>query len=91
MLSPKLFNKYLEHALLSSPALASAVARGDIIAYADDIVILSKSKAMMERILDALEALQDSHGLSINKKKTVFISNKKEYRDLHEIRGIMRV
>jgi hypothetical protein len=39
------------------------MARGDIIAYADDIVLLSKSKAMMERILEAFENLKDTHGL----------------------------
>ena len=41
VLSPLLFNKYLNQALRSSHVLSSALSRGDLIAYADDIVILT--------------------------------------------------
>ena len=43
---------------------------------------------MMETILTELERLEDTYGLKINKKKTVFLSNKKEYDSIQEIRGI---
>ena len=78
VLSPLLFNKYLDQALQSSPVFSSALSRGDLIAYADDIVILTQSIAMMETILTELENLEEAFGLKINKKKTVFLSNKKE-------------
>ena len=45
----------------------------------------------METILSELEMLQGTYGKKINKKKTVFISNKKEYDSIQEIRGIERV
>ena len=43
---------------------------------------------MMETILTELENLEEAFGLKINKKKTVFLSNKKEYDSIQEIRGI---
>ena len=45
---------------------------------------------MMETILTELENLEEAFGLKINKKKTVFLSNKKEYDSIQEIRGIKR-
>ena len=46
---------------------------------------------MMETILTELENLEEAFGLKINKKKTVFLSNKKEYDSIQEILGIRRV
>ena len=66
------------------------MARGDLIAYADDIVVLSQNLAMMETILAAMEDLEKTFGLKLNKKKTVFLSKKKDYEHIDEIRGIRR-
>ena len=46
---------------------------------------------MMKTILTELERQEETYRLKINKKKTVFLSNKKEYDSIQEIRGIQRV
>ena len=47
VLSPMLFNIYLEEALGTTQKLREMVNRGDLLAFADDILILSNSKAEM--------------------------------------------
>ena len=47
VLSPMLFNIYLEEALGTTQKLREMVYRGDRLVYADDLLILSNSKAEM--------------------------------------------
>ena len=47
VLSPMLFNVYLEEALGSTSKLREMVLRGDLLAFADDMLILTNSKAEM--------------------------------------------
>ena len=44
VLSPVLFNVYLEDALDSSNILRSIMKRGDLLAFADDMLIMSNNK-----------------------------------------------
>jgi hypothetical protein len=48
VMSPMLFNVYLEEALNTSPKLREAKQRGDLLAFADDMLLLTNSKAQME-------------------------------------------
>ena len=45
VLSPMLFNVYLEEALNSSKKLSEMRKRGDLLAFADDMLILTNCKA----------------------------------------------
>ena len=47
VLSPMLFNIYLEEALGTTQKLKEMVNRGDLLAFADDMLILTNSKAEM--------------------------------------------
>ena len=47
VLSPMLFNVYLEEALAQSQKLRDMVSRGDLLAFVDDMLILTNSKEEM--------------------------------------------
>ena len=48
VLSPVLFNVYLEEALKSSIKLEELRRRGDLLAFADDMLVISNSKPEIE-------------------------------------------
>ena len=48
MLSPVLFNVYFEEAIMSSKKLDEIRSRGDLLAFADDMLVMSKSEAEVE-------------------------------------------
>ena len=48
ILSPVLFNHYLEEALKSSRKLEDMRRRGDLLAFADDILVMSNSQQEIE-------------------------------------------
>ena len=43
VLSPVLFNVYLEEAIISSKKLDEVRSRGDLLAFADDMLVMSNS------------------------------------------------
>ena len=51
VLSPMLFNVYLEEALGTTSKLREMVNRGDLLAFADDMLILTNSKAEMTQAI----------------------------------------
>jgi RNA-directed DNA polymerase len=51
VLSPMLFNVYLEEALGTTDKLKEMVRRGDLLAFADDMLILTNSKAEMTQAI----------------------------------------
>ena len=55
ILSPVLFNVYLEEALGTTSKLREMVNRGDLLAFADDMLILTNSKAEMTQAIQELE------------------------------------
>ena len=54
ILSPVLFNVYLEEALKSSDKLESVRKRGDLLAFADDMLVMSNSVSDLSDTIEAL-------------------------------------
>jgi hypothetical protein len=57
ILSPVLFNVYLEEALKSSKKLEEVRSRGDLLAFADDMLVMSNNQREVEQIIGELTAL----------------------------------
>ena len=55
VLAPYLFNIYLDEAISSSKFLSDLVGREDLIAYADDISIFTKSDSEIKQVITAFE------------------------------------
>jgi len=70
ILSPVLFNLYLE--------------RGDLLAFADDMLVMSNNKNELSKIIDELESLKEQWNLRLNKKKSEILTKEK----LDEINGV---
>ena len=51
VLSPRVFNVYLEEALVTTSKLREMVNTGDLLAFADDMLILTNSKAEMTQAI----------------------------------------
>jgi hypothetical protein len=58
VLSPVLFNIYLEEALKSSAKLEAVRKRGDLLAFADDMLVMTNNQSEMTMIINELTALQ---------------------------------
>ena len=84
ILSPVLFNVYLEEALKSSRKLEEVRKRGDLLAFADDMLIMSNNQHEVEMIIDELTTLQDNWNLRLNKKKSEILTGE----NLPEIGGV---
>jgi hypothetical protein len=52
VLSPVLFNVYLEEAIRSSNKLEEVRRRGDLLAFADDMLVMTNSKLELEQIIN---------------------------------------
>ena len=74
VLSPVLFNVYLEEAIRSSTKLDGVRSRGDLLAFADDMLVMSNSQAEIEQIINELTALQVKWNLKLNKKKSEILT-----------------
>ena len=57
ILSPMLLNVYLEEALKSSKKLEEVRSRGDLLAFADDMLVMSNNQHEVEQIIGELIAL----------------------------------
>ena len=69
VLSPMLFNVYFEEALGTTSKLREMVKRGDLLAFADDMLILTNSKAEMIQAIQELDNLSGMWNLKLNKAK----------------------
>ena len=58
VLSPVLFNVYIEEAINSSAKLEEVRKRGDLLAFADDMLVMSNSLHEIEGIINEFTALQ---------------------------------
>jgi len=58
LLSPVLFNVYLEEAINSSAKFEEVRKRGDLLAFADDMLVMSNSLHEIEGIINEFTALQ---------------------------------
>ena len=65
-----LFNVYLEEALGTTSKLRKMVNRGDLLAFADDMLILTNSKAEMTQAIQELDNLNGVWNLRLNKAKS---------------------
>ena len=52
-----LFNVYLEEAIKSSQKLENVRARGDLLAFADDMLVMTNSKGELSFVIDELDKL----------------------------------
>jgi hypothetical protein len=57
VLSPVLFNVYLEEAIKSSEKLEEVRRRGDLLAFADDMLVMTNSKPELEQIISEFSSL----------------------------------
>ena len=78
VLSPVLFNVYLEEALDSSNILQRMRKRGDLLAFADDMLIMSNQKSEIEEAVNGMASLQMKYNLRLNKKKSEILTSQKE-------------
>jgi retron-type reverse transcriptase len=78
VLSPVLFNVYLEEALNSSELLQGMRRRGDLLAFADDMLVMSSQKGEIEQAITELTSLQLKYNLRLNKKKSEILTAEKE-------------
>ena len=77
VLSPVLFNVYLEEALKSSNKLEEVRRRGDLLAFADDMLVMSNSQSEIEMIINELATLNVRWNLRLNKKKSEILTGEK--------------
>ena len=84
ILSPVLFNVYLEQALKSSKKLEELRRRGDLMAFADDMLVMSNSQPEVEQVVNELTKLSNDWNLRLNKRKSEILTSE----DLPEIGGI---
>jgi hypothetical protein len=90
VLSPVLFNVYLEEAIRSSNKLEEVRRRGDLLAFADDMLVMTNSKAELENIISEFAALQIEWNLKLNKKKSEILTQE-EGEDIGGIRCVKAV
>ena len=84
VLSPVLFNVYLEEALKSSNKLEEMRRRGDLLAFADDMLVMSNSQSEIEMVINELAILNVRWNLRLNKKKSEILTGER----LAEIGGV---
>ena len=75
ILSPVLFNVYLEEALKSSRKLEDLRRRGDLLAFADDMLVMSNSQRDIEMVVEELATLNTNWNLRLNKKKSEILTD----------------
>ena len=74
VLSPVLFNVYLEEALKSSQKLEEVRKRGDLLAFADDMLVMTNNQSELTMIIDELGKLQLQWNLRLNKRKSEILT-----------------
>jgi len=75
---------YLEEALKSSEKLEQVRRRGDLLAFADDMLVMSNNVAELTEIIEALAQLNTKWNLRLNKKKSEILTRVK----LEEVSGV---
>jgi len=79
VLSPVLFNVYLEEPLGSSELLRKVRSRGDLLAFADCMFIMSNEREEIERTVDELACFYMNFNLRLNiKKSDIFLADRVE-------------
>jgi hypothetical protein len=86
-LSPLLFNKYLEETMKKSALLQRLIGRGDLIAYADDLLVLANDGQELKLAIEEIKKLEPL-GVHINIKKTQIMTNRQDMGETTEIKGV---
>jgi hypothetical protein len=89
VLSPLLFNLYLEEALKTKELLWQAASSNRLLAYADDLVLQGKDLEEIEQLVDELESLDKDWNLTVNHSKSEVLAVNEA--DTKIIRGIKQV
>ena len=84
MLSPVLFNVYLEEALKSSTKLEAVRKRRDLLTFADDMLIMTNNQNELVMVIEELTALQQRWNFRLNKKNSEILTKE----DVQEVGGI---
>ena len=84
VLSPMLFNVYLEEALGTTEKLREMVNRGDLLAFTDDMLIMTNSKAELAQAIQELNNLSGLWNLKLNKDKSQVLTED----NIHDVAGI---
>ena len=84
VLSPMLFNIYLEEALGHTTKLREMIRRGDLLAFADDILILTKLRPELVKTIEELDGLGREWNLRLNKTKSQVLTDER----VEEIAGV---
>ena len=90
VLSPMLFNVYLEEAIKSSRTLEDLRSRGDLLAFADDMLVCSNSQAEIAQAIKEIEAWRGPFNLKINKNKSEVLTNEKT-ADINGVKCVKQV
>lgn len=87
VLSPHLFNIYMEHALMKNETLKKLIQKEQLVCFADDVLITSNSKEEASQAIKAFDSLK-SFGLELNKNKSKIMEGPKELKEMTEFEGI---
>ncbi len=90
VISPFLFNFYLEKALMSQAKLREAITEGLLIAFADDLMLSPINAGAAVNMIVAMEALEAEFGLKLNKDKTVILSDRDDMKHVTALAGVKK-
>ena len=80
VLSPVLFNVYLEDALDSSNILQRMRKRGDLLAFGNDMLIMRNQKSEIEEAINGMASLQMKYNLRLTKRSRKYSPRRKNRR-----------
>lgn len=86
VLSPLIFNLYLDNLIEQNPFLKDLATQGKLLAYADDMLLILDSKDETEKAIQNLHQLSD-FGLQLNTWKTQIMTYNQELAVCSEING----
>jgi retron-type reverse transcriptase len=87
VLSPLLFNFYLDIALKSNQVLFDAILDEKLMAFADDIVLTFQSEIELKWLSNAMNSLSIKYGLHLHPKKSQFIYSGKTFKKIKQVNG----
>lgn len=91
MLSPLLFNVYLDDALNSQPILSDAIKNKALKAFADDIATTFTGEIKLKWTIEAFQKLEQTHQIVINVSKSKFICKAKPFKLITAVNGVQKV
>lgn len=87
VLSPLLFNAYLDHRFQKNPKLKKACGQGKIIALSDDFLLICDDKAGATDLMQSMETIEN-FSFQINQLKSKIRLDRIEKTNLTAISGI---